>query len=415
MTMAQPMAAISRTSTLASTWDSYRRLATAIAGHPLPAAVLDLDALETNAHAMLRRAGHLPIRLGSKSVRCTEVLRLVQALSSRFQGLLCYSGREAAWLSSQGFDDLLVAYPTIDTADLDAVGAQIQRGKRIVLMVDDRSQLDAIESRASVLDVVFPLAIDLDCSTVHPNIYFGVRRSPVGTPEDALLLAEAIAFRRNTMRLAGLMGYEGQIAGLQDEIPGQGIKNHLLRALKKRSVRELNTRRRTTVAALRASGFVLDFVNGGGTGSLEITGTDPSVTELAAGSGLYSPGLFDHFHHFRHIPSLSFALQVTRKPTRGIVTCLGGGYVASGPAGMDRLPSPFLPHGMKLLPREGAGEVQTPVRLPVGVDIPLGAPLFFRHAKAGELAERFTHFLLVRDGKVVGTAPTYRGEGQCFI
>ncbi len=415
MTFAQPMVGVSHPTQVTSTSDSYERLASAITGQPLPAAVLDLDALEANAHAMLRRAGHLPIRLGSKSVRCTEVLRHVQALSARFQGLLCYSGREAAWLSTQGFDDLVVAYPTIDSADLDAVAAQIRRGKHIVLMVDDRRQLDAIESRASAQGVVFPLAIDLDCSTIHPNIYFGVRRSPITTPEDALLLAEAIAFRGGTMRLVGLMGYEGQIAGLQDEVPGQGIKNHVLRALKKRSVRELSKRRRTTVAALRAAGFLLDFVNGGGTGSLEVTGTDPSVTELTAGSGLYSPGLFDHFHHFRHLPSLSFALQVTRKPTRGIVTCLGGGYIASGPAGADRLPRPFLPHGMKLLPREGAGEVQTPVRLPIGVDVPLGAPLFFRHAKAGELAERFTHFLLVRDGKVVGTAPTYRGEGQCFI
>ncbi len=395
--------------------DRYRRAARAIDGQSLPAVVLDLDALEANARAMLRRAGHLPIRLCSKSVRCIEVLRRMRDLSPRFKGLLCYSGREAAWLAAQGFDDLVVAYPTVEMADLDAVAGQLLYGKRIVLMVDDHSQLEAIAARGAALKVVFFLAIDLDCSTLHPSLYFGVRRSPINTPAAALALAQAIATRRSTLKLTGLMGYEGQIAGLQDAVPGQALKNHLLRSLKRRSARELCKRRRTTVAALHAAGFPLEFVNGGGTGSLELTGTDPSVTELAAGSGLYAPGLFDHFHQFHHAPSLYFALQVARKPSAGIVTCLGGGYIASGPAGADRLPRPYLPDGMKLLQREGAGEVQTPVKLPDGFDIAIGAPLFFRHAKAGELAERFTHFLLLQGGNIVGQASTYRGDGQCFI
>ncbi|HET8883170.1 MAG TPA: amino acid deaminase/aldolase, partial [Solimonas sp.] len=75
----------------------------------------------------------------------------------------------------------------------------------------------------------------------------------------------------------------------------------------------------------------------------------------------------------------------------------------------------FLPPGLKLLPLEGAGEVQTPVRLPKGTRLGLGEPVFFRHAKAGELCERFDKILLLRDGKLVGEAPTYRGQGQCFF
>ncbi len=413
MTMAQPLPVDHPSMDGGSA--HYRRLARAISGEPLPAAVLDLDAFEANARAMLRRAGHLPIRLCSKSVRCVEALRRAQALSPRFKGLLCYSGREAAWLADQGFDDLLIAYPTVEVSDLDAVAGQLLRGKRIILMVDDPAQLEAIAARGAAMKVVFSLAIDLDCSTLHPSLYFGVRRSPINTPGAALALAQAIAARRDTLQLSGLMGYEGQIAGLQDAVPGQALKNFFLRSLKRRSAHELCKRRRSTVAALRAAGFPLEFVNGGGTGSLENTGTDPSVTELGAGSGLYAPGLFDHFHQFHHAPSLYFALQLARKPAAGIVTCLGGGYIASGPAGADRLPRPYLPEGMTLLQREGAGEVQTPVKLPFGVDIPIGAPLFFRHAKAGELAERFTHFLLLQGGNLIGQASTYRGDGQCFI
>jgi D-serine deaminase-like pyridoxal phosphate-dependent protein len=67
-----------------------------------------------------------------------------------------------------------------------------------------------------------------------------------------------------------------------------------------------------------------------------------------------------------------------------------------------------------LLAAEGAGEVQTPVRVPAGLHLELGAPVIFRHAKAGELAERFDHYLLVRGDRVVERVPTYRGQGGCF-
>ncbi|MDB5985914.1 MAG: hypothetical protein JWR16_967 [Nevskia sp.] len=395
--------------------ERYRALSRAIAGRPLPLALLDLDVLDRNAQDLLKRAGGLPIRLGTKSIRCVEVLRRMLALSPRFQGLLCYSAREAAWLASLGFDDLLVAYPTVDAADLDAVAAQLQRGKRIVLMVDDPVQISLIEARARALGVCFLLSIDVDMSSRFPGIYFGMRRSPLTAPAAVVGLAKLIAQTPQTLKLVGLMGYEGQIAGLQDAVPGQGLKNAMLRMLKRRSVRELSARRQAAVQALREAGFALEFVNGGGTGSLESTAADPSVTEIAAGSGLYSPGLFDHFEQFHNPPALCFALQVVRQPTPDIVTCGGGGYIASGPAGADRLPRPYLPAGMQLIAQEGAGEVQTPVVLPAGVQIKIGEPLFFRHAKAGELAERFEQLLLLQGGEIAGAAATYRGQHQCFL
>jgi D-serine deaminase-like pyridoxal phosphate-dependent protein len=259
------------------------------------------------------------------------------------------------------------------------------------------------------------LCIDLDMSMSMPGLHFGVRRSPITTPAQAVALAQAIAQHPKELKLVGLMGYEGQIAGLQDALPGQGLKNAMVRALKRRSIHQLTERRSAAVAALENAGFTLEFVNGGGTGSLESTREDSSVTELAAGSGLYSPGLFDHFAAFHHLPSLCFALQVVRRPLPNVVTCAGGGYIASGPAGPDRLPKPYLPAGLKLLPLEGAGEVQTPVTLPDGVQLAIGDPVFFRHAKAGELAERFDCFQLMSGGAIVGEAPTYRGQGQNFF
>jgi D-serine deaminase-like pyridoxal phosphate-dependent protein len=391
---------------------SYYR--NALAGQRLPAAFIDLDCLDANVESLRRRAGALPIRIVTKSIRCVAIIQRLLAAGPFFQGLLCYSPAEAAWLAEQGFDDLVVAYPSVEPAEIGAVALQIRAGRTITLMVDHPSQLDRLDGFAAAAGVILPVAIDLDMSSEFPGIRFGVYRSPVDGAAPALVLADEIA-RRTHLRLDGLMGYEGQIAGLMDDVPGRNFKNRIVRFLKHRSTAEVNARRRATVTALETAGHRLRFVNGGGTGSFESTRQDSSVTELAAGSGVYLPALFDHYAAFHGAPAAGFALPITRVPRPGIVTCSGGGYPASGPAGTDRLPLPWLPEGCSLVLNEGAGEVQTPVRHPRSVDLAIGDPMLFRHAKSGELCEHFNQLHLIRAGQVVKCVTTYRGDGKCFF
>ena len=398
----------------ASTLDLYRRFATALAGQRLPAAFVDLDAIDRNGEQLGVRARGLPVRLVTKSIRSVAMLRYLLDRFPYLQGLLCFSPAEAAWLASQGFDDLVIAYPTVEPSEIALVAAAVRGGASITLMVDHADQLDVIDRCASAAGTTLPVAIDMDASTSFPGLHFGVYRSPVATAKAALGLAAAIA-RRPHLRLDGVMGYEGQIAGLNDAVPGQPVRNRIIRTLKARSIRDVHRRRGAIVAALTAAGHRLRFVNGGGTGSFESTARDPSVTELAAGSGFYLPGLFDHYAVDLGEPAAGFALPVTRRPAPGIVTCAGGGYPASGPIGPDRLPKPWLPTGATLIDNEGGGEVQTPVRLDTADALPLGAPVFFRHAKAGELCERFDTLLLVRGNAIVDRVATYRGDGRCFF
>ncbi len=180
------------------------------------------------------------------------------------------------------------------------------------------------------------------------------------------------------------------------------------------SARELAVRRAAVVAAVREVS-PLRFVNGGGTGSVERTAAEPSVTEVAAGSGLFAPALFDAYRAFTARPAAFFALPVVRRPSATVATVLGGGYPASGAAGRDRLPRPVLPPGLRLDRQEGAGEVQTPVTGDAARGLRIGDRVWFRHAKAGELCERFGAVHLVRGRELVDTVPTYRGEGCAFL
>ena len=159
----------------------------------------------------------------------------------------------------------------------------------------------------------------------------------------------------------------------------------------------------------------LEFVNGGGTGSLAATASEPAVTEVTAGSGFYDSVLFDHYRSLGLRPAAAFAMPVVRKPSPGIASVLGGGYIASGAAGKDRLPEPYLPPGLRLDSFEGAGEVQTPVLGEPAARLRVGDRVYFRHAKAGELCERFDRLYLVEGGRIVDEVPTYRGEGKTFL
>lgn len=402
----------------------------ACSGLEAPFAVLDLPALSHNAGSLLRRARGVPIRVASKSIRSKDVLRAVLTQDG-FAGILAFTLPEALWLASDdAFSDVVVAYPTADATALAALAQDPRAGSRITLMVDSPEQLDWMAARLADISPAGPLrlAIDLDASW-RPGVggrvmgHIGVRRSPVRTGVDALALALDIAARRQGSRplftLVGLMSYEAQIAGLQDT-PHTGnpvadvVKSQVLKQIQHASMAEVAHRRANVVAAVRNVAD-LEFVNGGGTGSLELTAADASVTELAAGSGLFGPTLFDGYSRFTPQHAVGFAAPVVRRPAPDIVTVLGGGWIASGPHGADRSPVPVYPSGLSMLGTEGAGEVQTPLRGAVAAGLRIGDKVWFRHAKSGEVCEHVDALELLDAGRRVGRALTYRGEGKAFI
>lgn len=387
----------------------------ALRGVSLPAAYVDLELFDKNVAAIAQRAGQKKIRVATKSLRAVPMIQRILAASTQYEGLMCYAAREALWLAAQGFDDLLVAYPTTNAQDIAAVAQAVGAGKRIYLMADLVEHLQRLEAQAAAAGVVLPICVDIDLSMPFMGIHFGVHRSSIKSVDDMRRWLDFLVQKCPHLRLAGLMGYEAQIAGLGDRQRGKWLMSRIIAWLQRRSIGQLRERRAACVEAIRGAGIALDFVNGGGTGSLESTREEQCVTEVTAGSGFYSPTLFDQYSRFRHLPAAGFAVEITRQPKAGVYTCLGGGYVASGAAGVDKVPLPYLPEGCKLDSNEQCGEVQTPIYYTGTEKLAIGDPVLLRHAKAGELCERFERLYLIEKGGIVGEAKTYRGEGQCFL
>ncbi len=405
---------------------AWSDLVAAISSEPLPLAVLDRAAFDRNVERFraLARASGVPIRLATKSLRAPYLIERALARGApELAGVLSYSVREAEALFARGIDDLFVAYPPSirrgDEQDLARAARLAAAGARLVLAVDAEVTIERAEEEARRAGTKLELALCVDVSLelAGGRVHLGVRRSPLREPHAIVSLARSIAAHEH-LSFAGLLAYEAQVAGLPDRSPYARVENPVKELVRRRSVEVVSRHRNRIVDALVAAGLAPRVVNGGGTGSLDSTTRASGVTEASAGSGLVKPLLFDYFHdaHVRALePALFFALEVTRLPGPGWATLSGGGYVASGAAGADKLPRPVWPEGLTLDPMEGAGEVQTPVRLARGTTLAIGDAVLFRHAKAGELMEHVTEVLIVEGDRVLERAPTYRGLGLRFL
>lgn len=379
----------------------------------LPAAIIDLDAFDANTSALAANVAGRPmsIRVATKSLRVPELIR--RALGdSAFRGLMCYSGFEAAFLASQGFDDLLIAYPTLQPQELKVILELHSSGKNVSLVVDDIRHIEAIDQAAKAGFSgarALPVLFEVDMALHFGPLVIGVRRSPLRTPEQVWKLIE-VSKKFKSVTFVGLMAYEAQVAGVGDKNPFKPLLSFLLRAIRRYSASKVARQRSQLLQFLKSKGVTCSIFNGGGTGSLSFNRNESEIlTEVTAGSGFFCSHLFDYYTNFNLKPAAYFALQVTRQSSADWYACQGGGYVASGEPGLDRLPKPATG---SLSSFEGTGEVQTPLQSSSSLE--LGKAVLFRPAKAGEWLERFNEVHLVSRGQFVGTAKTYRGFGECY-
>lgn len=379
----------------------YKQYNQALKDAPSPALWVDLNAFESNIKWAIQNAGTKKIRIATKSIRSVAMIKKVLESSNIFQGLMTFTLQEALWLKSQGLKDLLMGYPTHDKIGLQELAKD---PTEITLMVDLPEHIDYL----SGYNTVFNVCIDIDLSMDLPGVRFGVYRSSITNEQKLKTILDKIVDSPH-VRLVGLMGYEAQIAGVMDK------SSLLMRLLKKISISKLRSRREKMVQMILKRGHKLNFINGGGTGSLKETKDEEVVSEVTVGSAFFAPVLFDNYQNFTLRPAMGFTLPIVRIPKPGMLTCLGGGYIASGAMEAIKTPTPYLPTGLKLEKNEGTGEVQTPLYYSGDLQLKIGDLIFMRHAKAGEPCERFNEIHLLRGNIVESKCLTYRGEGKAFL
>lgn len=378
-----------------------------------PFAFVDMDALNQNFENLKQRCNGLPIRIATKSIRSVGILEYLKN-EKGINRFMCFTVTEAIFLSEKGFDNLLVAYPTLQESMIVEMCAELKKGKTIYLTADSIHQLERINEIAGQNNTTIPISLDVDISDQFYGIYFGVYRSSIKTIKHFQECLDAFK-RLPFIKLRGIMTYDAQIAGVADQLKTKQAINPIIQTLKKKSLKSIHKKREQITQIVNQQGNKLDFFNAGGTGSLELVSKDKNVTEVTFGSGLFQSTYFDHYSNFQNRPAAAYVLEVCRNPKPNYYTCLGGGYIASGSVGAEKLPSIIYPKNAKLIKDEGAGEVQTPFYCKENIDLLQRNFAIFRHAKAGELCERFNHLYLLSNGEQVDFIPTYRGEGKCFL
>ena len=378
-----------------------------------PFAFVDLDALDANIAYVKNACSDKQIRIATKSVRSVGLLHYIANRLPNCAGFMSFTASETAFLLDQGLDNFLIGYPVFEQQTIEKLAQFVQQGKSITFMVDAIEQVELLHDVALKHNIVFSVCVDINVSTNYKVLYFGTKRSPIHSLERLrAFLTQIESF--NGVKVTGCMGYDAQIAGVTDMTTELfGIKSAFIRRLKKHSLPRL-TRLRWDALAMLKSKYDLAFVNAGGSGSMHLLHNAPDVTEITVGSAFFAPGLFSQYVALDLQPAVGFGLRVTRKFAHNVIVCHGGGYIASGAMGLDRLPQFLEPDYYTFTSREGAGEVQTPIVVKHR-EHEIGDTIYFRHAKAGELCERFNELHATRDGEYVGEISTYRGSGQCFL
>ncbi|MGM8884487.1 alanine racemase [Psychrobacter sp. 1U2] len=391
-----------------------------------PSAWLDMDALDHNIQLVNQKTQAINLRLATKSIRSIDMLNYIKEKSHNFIGLMSYAAEESLYLLENGFDNILCAYPTLDMTSVAATFKYTKQGATMIWMVDRPEHVDVLNAVAKAHDVIIDVCLDINMSMPLPKLYFGTKRSALMDTKDVKKLLKHIKKCPN-VTVSAAMGYEAQIAGLAEHVPGKALLTPAIRLLKQRSKKQVSKRRSSIVAWLKKQGYTLELVNGGGSGSMDFTSSQPEITEITVGSAYYKPAYFDHMDSMEAFqPAVGFVLPVTRQPEKGVITCHGGGFIASGAVGEDKAPSIHYPSGLSILADEGFGEVQTPMAIAKPAAINIGNYVWCRHAKAGELCEHFNELIGYRQAAQVTTANdkkakkefdtmmTYRGAGQCF-
>ena len=247
-----------------------------------PALILDLDVARHNIDFMAKRLKslHAKLRPHIKVQKCLELAKL--QIDAGAIGMCTATVWEALVMSKGGIEDVLIANEVVGKEKVDAL-ADLAKDRHITVTVDDVHNADELSKAVTRVGSKLDVIIEIDV---------GMARGGIRSPEEAVSLAKHLD-TLSGLRFRGVQGYEGHCMLEPD------------RELRVKKARAAMDHVGTVVDSLAQSGFKCEIVSAGGTGTYDITGADPRVTEIQAGSYVF----MDNFHG-NLVPGFSKSLTV---------------------------------------------------------------------------------------------------------
>jgi D-serine deaminase-like pyridoxal phosphate-dependent protein len=281
-----------------------------------PALVLDLDAAEENIRAMAEFFRDRPQKLRPhfKTPKTPEIAR--RQLRAGAIGITASKVGEVEVLARAGLGPVLLANQIAGRAKIDRLYEAAAR-VRVIATVESEFNVRELEEGAQRAGRALEVIIEVDT---------GMGRCGTESAEETVALARRIG--QGPLRYAGVMGYEGHAVLIAEREKRERIAREALGVLSRH------------VAALRESGLAATIVSAGGTGTFDIAGTHPDVTEVQAGSYVFMDGAYRAVRPDLGQPALTLlATVIARRGKRAIID-----------AGMKAITNEFGPPRGKDLP-----------------------------------------------------------------
>jgi D-serine deaminase-like pyridoxal phosphate-dependent protein len=248
-----------------------------------PALILDLDVARKNITNMAEYMSRVSAKLRPHiKVHKSPELGRMQMEAGESIGLTTATVWEALVMVHEGIGDILVANEVVGEEKIRTL-ADLAREAHMIVAIDDTQNAEDLSAAALKAGSTLGVLIDLDV---------GMERCGVRTKEEALHLVQHVSKLRG-LRFEGMMGYEGHCMLEPDP------------DLRVRKAHAAMDKLMETVDFLTQVGFESKVISGGGTGTYNITGAHPRVTELQAGSYV----VMDAFHA-QLVPGFPVALTV---------------------------------------------------------------------------------------------------------
>ncbi|MFZ2781802.1 MAG: DSD1 family PLP-dependent enzyme [Rectinemataceae bacterium] len=278
-----------------------------------PALIIDLEAMENNIQHMADyfKGRSTTLRPHAKTHKCPIIAH--KQIDAGARGITCAKLGEAEVMVESGIRDILIANQIIGKEKITRLAA-LARHADMIVAVDNPSNLRDLSAAAQVFGSEIGIVVDVDV---------GMGRCGTRNIDETVSLARLSTSLKN-IRFRGVMGYEGHCVFILDK-QERAEKCHLANAILVESAE-----------AIRRAGIEVEIVSGGGTGTYDITGEYPGITEIEAGSYVFVDarysGVIDVFK-----PALSVLATVVSRPEKDVVITDAGLKTMTNEFGMPVL------------------------------------------------------------------------------